>query len=119
MSGGVLSVRLLHLQWSTSFKLPFLTEHSSVDEDMLRASHHQDEEFVEEYSQFHISLDDIISPPQTRAQLDAADDNHSLLATVKLEAIQLLGVQDGSLSTYPKLQVFETPSALTSSRGLP
>jgi hypothetical protein len=59
---------------------------------MLR---HQDEEFTEEYSQFRISLDDIISLPQARAQLGVADDNRTLLATANPEAIELHGIQDG------------------------
>jgi Fungal specific transcription factor domain len=52
-------------------------------------------EFIEEYSQSYISFDDIISLPQARTQLNATNDNHNLLATVKPEAIQLFGVQDG------------------------
>jgi hypothetical protein len=42
-----------------------------------------------------LARDDITSLPQTRAQLDAADDNPNLLATVKPKVIQLLGVQNG------------------------
>jgi hypothetical protein len=42
-----------------------------------------DAEFIEECSQLHIPLDDIISLPQTHAQLGPADDN---FAAVKPEA---------------------------------
>jgi len=51
-----------------------------------------DAEFVEEYSQLHITLDDIISLPQTCAQLGPADDNFT---AVKPEAIPFPGIQDG------------------------
>lgn len=49
----------------------------------------------EGYSQFQLSLDDIISPSQAYAQHSAADDNYNLLDSAKPETIQLLSVQDG------------------------
>lgn len=71
------------------------------------------------YSRFHVSLDNIISPPQDRAQLGAADDNGTLLTTVKPRTIRLLSVHDDLSFYISQLQIFETPSALTWSRGLP
>lgn len=57
-----------------------------------RARNSQREAFNDEYSQFRIPFEEIISLPQTLTQLgDAEDNNQKLLATFKPEAIQ----QDG------------------------
>jgi hypothetical protein len=86
-----------HLHSSTCFKLPFLREYLGPDYDMLRAraGYQQDDGFIEECSQFHISFDDIISLPRAPAQLSTTGDNHNLLATTKPEAINLPSVQEG------------------------
>jgi hypothetical protein len=52
-------------------------------------------EFIEEYFQFHIGLDDIISLPQGPARLGALDEDWSLPSVIQPEAVRLLGVQDG------------------------
>jgi hypothetical protein len=54
--------------------------------EQLRYNRHK--AFNEEYCQFRIRLEDIISPPQAPAQLDAADNNQELLATVRPDSIQ-------------------------------
>jgi hypothetical protein len=53
-------------------------------------------EFIEEYFQYHIGLDDLISlPPGRNLSLGAIDDDWSLPNVIQPEAVRLLGVQDG------------------------
>lgn len=52
-------------------------------------------EFIEEFFQFHIGLDDIISLPQGHARLGSVSDDWNLPAVIQPEAVRLLGVQDG------------------------
>lgn len=52
-------------------------------------------EFINEYFQFHISADEIISLPQGPARLGSVTDDWSLPSIVQPEAVRLLGVQDG------------------------
>jgi hypothetical protein len=52
-------------------------------------------EFIQEYFQFHIGLEDIISLPQGRARLDTIDEDWNLPIVIQPEAVRLLGVQDG------------------------
>jgi len=60
-------------------------------------------EFIEEYFQFHIGLDDIISLPQSPLQLGSISDDWNLPAVIQPEAVRLLGVQDGLFFLMSKI----------------
>jgi hypothetical protein len=81
------------LQQSTTPQLLLKTEHLDLDNAMVHEQprYNQHEAFNEEYCQFRIRLEDIISLPQAPVQLGAADNNQELLATVRPDSIQ----QDG------------------------
>jgi hypothetical protein len=67
-------------------------------------------EFIEEYFQFHIGLDDIISlppasslPPAPYLGLGAIGDDWNLPPVMQQEAVRLLGVQDGLFFLMSKI----------------
>jgi hypothetical protein len=52
-------------------------------------------EFIQEFFQFHIGLDDIISLPEGRARLGTIGEDWNLPPIIQPEAVRLLGVNDG------------------------
>jgi hypothetical protein len=60
-------------------------------------------EFIEEYFQFNIGLDDIISLPEGPLRRSAISDDWNLPSVIQPEAARLLGVQDGLFFLLSKI----------------
>lgn len=72
--------------------------HLQAYQNLIKASPPEDGpfmEFIKEYFQFHISLDEVVCLPQGPARLGSAVDDWDLPPVVQPEAARLLGVQDG------------------------
>lgn len=80
--------------------------HLQAYQKLAQESHHDEGpfmQFIEEYFQFHIGLDDIISLPPGSLRLGAIGDDWNLPAVIQPEAVRLLGVQDGLFFLMSKI----------------